>query len=262
MKKSLNNRFKGKRLVTGDENEITDHEILLKEEGNNVVVKKRDSDGKIKQISGISGISENIINYYIKASVFKDEAKEVEFGGSKPFTTLYDLLSCWETPSEVPTYIKEAIITEYDKIVQIPVNKDIAISDISEISSHHITISVPKGADGSAILPSDNRPNSIEHNICSVSNYNPAKPYIVIPAFTNTPSTTKIDTIALYDATNNILYYYAGKSSLYINIDNNLAESLRIMLCSEGKPSTFVNEERWDKGHGYKYDDEGFIIKQ
>lgn len=51
MKKSLNNRFKGKRLVTGDENEITDHEILLKEENNKVVLKERGTDGKIKQIS-------------------------------------------------------------------------------------------------------------------------------------------------------------------------------------------------------------------
>lgn len=32
MKKSLNNRFKDKRLVEGDENEITAHELLLKEE--------------------------------------------------------------------------------------------------------------------------------------------------------------------------------------------------------------------------------------
>lgn len=259
MKKSLNNRFKGKRLVTGDENEITDHEILLKEENNKVVVKEKDTDGKIKQISGIS---ENIIKYYIRASVMGDIVEEVEFEGSKPFTTLYDLLSCWESPSEAPTYIKEAIIIEYDKIVQIPVNKDIAISNIPEISSDNITISVPRGAKGVGILPSTDIHSIIECNICSVSIANPKKPYIVIPAFVQNPSTTQITANALYDVTNNILYYYEGKSSLYININNDLAESLRIMQCSEAKPQIYVNKEFWKGDHySYKYDDEGFVIK-
>lgn len=52
MKRCLNNVYKGRRLVTGDENELTSHELLLKEEDNKIVVKGRGDSGEVETLSG------------------------------------------------------------------------------------------------------------------------------------------------------------------------------------------------------------------
>lgn len=75
MKKSLNNVFKGKRLVTGDENEITQHEMLLEEKDDKVIVKQRGTDGSIQQVSGGSNNATGFnLLYYAVASVSNGSA--------------------------------------------------------------------------------------------------------------------------------------------------------------------------------------------
>ena len=79
MKKRLNNLFKKKVLVSCNEKELSFHEILLKEDSEGkVIVKERNSDGKIKDITGGSGsggedssteVSRNIIGYYAVGTV-------------------------------------------------------------------------------------------------------------------------------------------------------------------------------------------------
>lgn len=102
MKKSLNNVFKGKRLVTGDENEMTQHEILLKEEDGKVVMKERGTDGTIQEI----GSSSN-------------------GGSSSSAYTGFSLMYYWQGSYENRTgstlisvkTIRNADFTEFDKIV-------------------------------------------------------------------------------------------------------------------------------------------------
>lgn len=71
MKRSLNNRFKGKRLVEGDENEINAHELLLKEEDNKIVVKGRGKSGNVEVLSGgnSKGSLINNVWYYTIGSI-------------------------------------------------------------------------------------------------------------------------------------------------------------------------------------------------
>lgn len=72
MKKSLNNIYKGKRLVTGDENDIDKHEILIKEENDQLIAIERNSNGELQQISGGSSNSnaaQCALFYYCTGSV-------------------------------------------------------------------------------------------------------------------------------------------------------------------------------------------------
>lgn len=71
MKKSLNNIYKGKRLVTGDENDIDKHEILVKEENDQLVAIERNSNGELQQISGgsSSNAAQCAMYYYFTGSV-------------------------------------------------------------------------------------------------------------------------------------------------------------------------------------------------
>lgn len=72
MKKSLNNIYKGKRLVTGDENDIDKHEILVKEENDQLVAIERNSNGELQQISGgsnNSNVAQCAMYYYFTGSV-------------------------------------------------------------------------------------------------------------------------------------------------------------------------------------------------
>ncbi len=71
MKRSLNNRFKGKRLVEGDENDINAYEMLLKEENDKIVVKGRDESGNVKVLSGGNSEGSGIPNvwYYTSGSI-------------------------------------------------------------------------------------------------------------------------------------------------------------------------------------------------
>lgn len=57
--------IKGKRLVMGGgTNTLTKNEILVTETPDGIELKERDSDGKVKQLSGSSGSSSSDAEYY------------------------------------------------------------------------------------------------------------------------------------------------------------------------------------------------------
>lgn len=57
--------IKGKRLVMGGgTNTLTKNEILVTETPDGIELKERDSDGKVKQLSGSSGNSSSDMEYY------------------------------------------------------------------------------------------------------------------------------------------------------------------------------------------------------
>ena len=70
MKKSLNNKIRGKRLVMGDENEVTSHEMLVEDKDGKIIVKQRGADGKMESVSEGGTYNEEyaIIQYYTQAS--------------------------------------------------------------------------------------------------------------------------------------------------------------------------------------------------
>lgn len=217
MKRSLNNRFKGKRLVEGNENEITAHELLLKEEDDKIVVKGRGSSGNVEVLSG--GNSDNNINidYYAYGSNAGGEGVD-EVHKLIPFTNLFDFNTKFNGTYE-----------EY-KGVFIPVDKSIQIKD----GSDGVSIEVPSGATGIAsseyltllFLCKYQRGNCVSY-MASLSSC--CNGLMMDSNLLGTP----FDTGMIYEASTNILYYYSNaskkeESPINLTINPELAESLKI----------------------------------
>ena len=255
MKKSLNNVFKGKRLVTGDENEMTQHEILLKEEDGKVVMKERSTDGTIQEI----GSSSN-------------------GGSSSSAYTGFSLMYYWQgshknksgnLTSSVKT-IRNADFTEFDKIYDTLANIDKPDDFINGNACCFATIETPfqtilKDPDGSLDYGvKDNKGNTITKYYTRDSRYSYTHYVININKtcsdilgylnsigagnpvttsdgicnsyFIGTSSSMYLTVDALnngifYDIKNNILYYYSNISAAYDYIHiypESLADTIKV----------------------------------
>lgn len=207
MKKSLNNRFKGKRLVEGDENEITAHELLLKEENNKIVVKGRNTSGEVENISG-----GNNIWYYIQGSTYDSKTRIV--GAYGPYKDFKDFMFSKKHPIDTSPLLyfnnipyKSTVLTQ-DKNISME-------ADFDDGASWTINIKVFPGATGVAV-PENESPFSL-------------------PIFVTKRSASiyKQDDLLeskemIYDAASNILFFYSGSSSIKITINPELESSLRI----------------------------------
>lgn len=206
MKKSLNNRFKGKRLVEGDENEITAHELLLKEENNKIVVKGKGTSGEVENMSG-----GNNIWYYIQGSTYDSKNKTVSAYG--PYKDFKDFMFSKKHPIDTSPLLyfnnipyKSTVLTQ---------DKNISIKADSNYGAWTINIKVSPGTTGVAI-PENESPFSL-------------------PIFVTKRSASiyKQDDLLeskemIYDAASNILFFYSGSSSIKITINPELESSLRI----------------------------------
>ena len=221
MKKSLNNRFKGKRLVEGDENEITAHELLLKEENNKIVVKGRNNSGEVENISG-----GNNIWYYIQGSTYDFKTKIV--GAYGPYKDFKDFMFSKKHPIDTSPLLyfnnipyKSTVLTQ---------DKNISMEADSNDDAWTINIKVFPGATGVAV-PENESPFSL-------------------PIFVTKRSASiyKTDTFLesksmIYDAASNILLFYTGSSSISIAINPELESSLRIFSTINNHSSEpMVNE--------------------
>ena len=219
MKRSLNNRFKGKRLVEGNENEITAHELLLKEEDDKIVVKGRGSSGNVEVLSGgnSDGNNDNEVNveYYIKGTDVG--GTDVNFLCKKePFTNLYNFYTQLNKDNVKAVY--KTVIIAPDKNIQI--NKD----------GNTLYINVSNGATGISHYSDENCvlfAARYDHNYTQKFNGNC---YLSIASLYGN---RKYDLQSVYEASTNILYYYSDvskeeESPINLTINPELAESLKI----------------------------------
>lgn len=253
MKRSLNNRFKGKRLVEGNENEITAHELLLKEEDDKIVVKGRGSSGNVEVLSGGNNDSEIYMEHYLHGSdvggPHVDSVYEIV-----PFTNLFDFNTNLNTGNNSES-----------KGVIVPIDKSIQMEYHTEDSSKSLSIKVPSGATG---IASDTSGTSLLFMLDYGYDYGNMKLDSRMLFSHNSFYSTSEDPIRItvilgdeivYEASTNILYYYSSTSKIEdstidLTINPELAESLKIYevntyyggghykFCINGGSSTVTTE--------------------
>lgn len=254
MKKSLNNVFRGKRLVTGDENEITQHEMLLEEKDDKVIVKQRGTDGSIQQVSGGGNDSANSILYYTKYSGWTCVEQS-------PLSSLEDLVSDY-FPT-VSTVANQPAILEY-QLKEVDIRAmgkweytGTGISFYREEThkaTGHLTINASDIKDITAVNVETGHPSIV--SLIKYTSGTAGFPYKI--SITNLPSlqmqniatSSNREDCAIYDPAANILFYYIYISSLHIEIfPKSLAKSLRIfgqgealLYIPDGAESTSCNE--------------------
>lgn len=215
MKRSLNNRFKGKRLVTGDENEINAHELLLKEEDNKIVVKGRGESGNVEVLSGGSNKgTEFNISYYIKGS---GVPLQTEFS---TYTSLEDFISKDISKPDI-----DDINTSLCAIVQPVESSKVTISKEKGYNYENITINVKELS--SELVSNNpfffyNLTRNYYHNGTAVDN--------TLSAVTLSPTNKSyfFDFPLIYDAKSNILIYYTSASNCYVHISpESLSKTLK-----------------------------------
>ena len=229
MKKSLNNRIRGKRLVTGDENEVTKNEILLQDKDDKIIVKQRGASGEMENISGGDGFN---IWYYCTGSV-KTESGGLKSGtimGYAPYKNFEDFLFSKDNPE----YATNILYSSTTKRVILPQDNNIEVSSVDNYGNVSIYIQVSPGAKGIASNNPLDIPISdlvLEQDIKNDNN----------KAYTHKNIDVLNNVKVVYDATTNIVYYYTGSSSLSIWINPELESSLRIKAYSNYDDYAMVN---------------------
>lgn len=219
MKKSLNNRIRGKRLVTGDENEVTKNEILIQDKDDKIIVKQRGASGEMENISGGDNMAFNLL-YYAFGSIGSDSVTKTVYGTYK---NLQDFLFSDYSPLDTsgfkypPRIGKKTILTQ-DKNISIE-------ADPGAVASWIINIEVSPGATGVAVPRNSYYPIYMDKAVYLNTPTNPSAEGKIINL--SDQVFTEVDMI--YDVASNILLFYSGSSSLHITINPELESSLRIV---------------------------------
>lgn len=242
MKKSLNNTIRGKRLVVGDENEVTSHEILVEDKDDKITLKQRGSDGNIETLSG--GENTSNIMYYCTGSI--QDKNTVYWHKSVPYINLLDFAT-GDCDSRLIKGLKNYTLTSkelYSKrkvIVQATINKDFFYYT-KGTGWNKICVNIPSKGDTDIILPItdftssiiDPLTESVEPVCLSIGGY-----YF----YSSSPKNAGIETYiidkgdsvvytTIYDAATNVLSYYSAQSSgdptVYITIDPQRAKTLKV----------------------------------
>ena len=220
MKKSLNNKIRGKRLVMGNENEVTSHEMLVEDKDGKITVKQRGADGKMESVSE-GGFN---IWYYASGSKLgvNGNYRKYSYGPYTDFESFFlsDYHPDMDTSDIITTviYTKEVVLPEDDKI-------EMSIHRSSSDQIAGVDINVSPGAKG---IKSN---CSVEKAIkcpLQIAKDNGGVPRL--KAFGGSDDGYLISNWALYDASHNVLYHYAIASSLDVKINPDLAESLKVYI--------------------------------
>jgi hypothetical protein len=220
MKKSLNNRLRGKRLVTGDENEVTSNEILIEDKDGKIAVKQRGAEGKMEDIA--DGETINLWSYLIPSNYSCEELMQ-----KKASNCLLDFFS---TKDYSPNMYN-------DKVMILTEGKNLLKSD------SNIQLKVPNDASTSCVITESNKKGIYSYcrwstlkgtmpsvMILKYSCYYPnvtvsAQPLALLPE--NKNSGNYCDSI-FYCPSSNILLYYIARSSNFIIAPEEIAKTLKI----------------------------------
>lgn len=244
MKKSLNNRLRGKRLVTGDENEVTSNEILIEDKDGKIAVKQRGAEGKMEDIAEgkSTGFS---LEYYIYGSLIRTNRGS----GYKLVKTIKnaDLAEL----AKIPSTLKEL---ESEKVNSHNAIYCYAIADhfTDATINHNSKNIVATDAYGNTITLNTNRSITITVNRPSVKSLlqfkcgnssNRGYNSIADDGDLKSPAASSSGRVTIdnagyieylsdiqYDVANNILYYFATcSSSNYVSIyPKSLADTIKV----------------------------------
>jgi len=250
MKKSLNNIYKGRRLVTGDENELNPHEIMLNEEDSKIVVKGIGESGKVEILSGGNEGSNNLVYYYMEGSK-KGVTSQQYFLTFKPFSSLSEFLTqksdFKETSEWVNKYTYKRVVLYTDPGINInyystgtkidsPYNLDITVNSKSK------GINVPYY--NNELLAKMSLPIVLDYGYTNKGGRLKANVYDLQSCINFNDAQLSNHDIT-YDATSNILLYYSYQSShsVYINISKELAKTLKVYYLSNSLENMYLNGE-------------------
>lgn len=258
MKKSLNNVFDKKRLVTGDENLLNKNELLINKEDDKIVVKGRNTKGEIETLSGNTENTTPMIEYYLLVSK-ANVSPLIEKYEQKPFTSLFDFFyKDISLPNDLDLNNDRII---YTKKYPIENNEKIKISTGGTSVDHTITIdaSIKEKGINSYLAPI----NHLASHISSIAYVDirsthleqlnklnvPAKRYIfndVISEEGQDFNASRLISNIWFDAGENILYYYANGSkafNLNITINKERADTLRYAIDKVNCSKVTVNNK-------------------
>lgn len=253
MKKSLNNTIRGKRLVVGDENEVTSHEILVEDKEGKIALKQRSSDGNIETLSG--GESGYNIWYYcygIRTKNANGMTNGQEYAVA-PYRSFKDFLFSTEKVVDDSLFLGTQQIT---KVAILPVDSNVQIGySISTDARVEIKINAYTEAKGLAIPNySDialNIPIYMKYPICIEKTIDTLQFQVyTFSYFGEVASISKNMPPLLYDVASNILFYFSGSSSMEITINPELESTLRLVNMGYSNTSNpYVNGNRctWTK---------------
>lgn len=244
MKKSLNNTYKGKRLVTGDENDIDKHEILVKEENDQLVAIERNSNGELQQISGgsNSNVAQCAIYYYCTGSVSgvsgnSDILVKKETGDLSLLMDLYTTATHLEKPETMTAGSGGKVIFKCNTFdTNDPLNSLLCKDsdgnyikyEYSALYDEIFTIKVAKKNGNILCAPNGNYTDYNNHNNNVALNlYWYGIPSNNINIFKDIDNSTVFKGV-LYDIKNNILVYEVESAVLFNIEPANLADTLRV----------------------------------
>lgn len=209
MKKSLNNRIRGKRLVMGDENEVTKNEILIQDKDDKIIVKQRGATGEMENISG-GEESTDVVFYCTGSGTYNL--------GHTAFTTLKDFLALdFKSTSNYAG-------TRYSaKQVVFPLTA----------SSNNVTLEYIKQPSQNSeivtITVKDPENKIVTVNDWEIAGYLCMKKYSDVTSPITELSTFGVDNPIIYDPASNILFYYTTLSNCIVKIyPEELAKTLKI----------------------------------
>lgn len=208
MKKSLNNKIRGKRLVMGDENEVTSHEMLVEDKDGKIIVKQRGADGKMESVSEGESIVNNLY-YYMRPS----SSDHIKIEYSK-ITSFKDFFNRGIAKPEGYCYVT------LNTVMPAANSSNVSVSYEKYDTSEMVEINVKSPTEELV------SPNPLYYML--------SKSYTVkdgtiqdIPMKANSVIDDEINPI-LYNAATNVLIYYTEASDCFVNITpESLAETLK-----------------------------------
>ena len=209
MKKSLNNKIRGKRLVMGDENEVTSHEMLVEDKDGKITVKQRGADGKMESVSEGESIVNNLY-YYIRPS--SSDHIKMEYSKITSFKDFFNRSiekpagQCYVTLNTVmPAANSSNVSVSYGKY---------GTSEIVDINVKSPTEELVS-------------PNPLHYMLSKSYACNASGNIWDIPMEANSAINDEIKPI-LYNAATNVLIYYTGASYGSVTITpESLAKTLK-----------------------------------
>lgn len=208
MKKSLNNKIRGKRLVMGDENEVTSHEMLVEDKDGKITVKQRGADGKMESVSEGESIVNNLY-YYMRPSSF--EQTEIEYSKIASFKDFFN--RGIEKPADYCYVTLNTVMPAAN-------SSNVSISYEKNGDSENVDINVKSPTEELV------SPNPLYYML-SKSYSNNGSTIQDIPMEANSVIDDGIEPI-LYNAATNVLIYYTGSSNCFVTITpESLAKTLK-----------------------------------
>ena len=262
MKKSLNNKIRGKRLVMGDENEVTKDEILIQDKDDKITVKQRGATGEIENISGGSGkhTGFNLEYYWVGSTNGKYNNGYQPLKGIKnaDFTELENIMNTVNKLSKPASFTNGDVWCKATLITPMPTN--IKTDEYTVEDASHNTLTYYMDASGYDHYKIDIKNATDEILTLNKDSINSGGAYAeVLPKniiMYDNPFDFGLNTPIAYDIANNILYYYniISKNNYVEITPTSLAKTIKVYGNYYWTGGTKYNSNNYLNGTIIKYE--------